>query len=81
MLDREQREQRRVDDHRSDSEGAVADAAAIDAFADDVDVADHEVGVGDESDQVQEDGQENHVYSSAVGRGQDAPGRAAGRPR
>ena len=81
VLDREQREQRHVDDHRRDGEAAVADAAAIDALADDMHIADHEVGVGDEPDQVQEGDHEHHIHSHAVGRDQDTTGRTAGRPR
>ena len=68
VLNREQREQRRVDDHRRDGQSAVAEAAAIDAFAHNVHVADHEVGVGDKSDQVQKSEQKHHVRRYAVGR-------------
>jgi hypothetical protein len=67
VLDGEQCQQRDVDDHRRRGEGAVADAAPIDALADDMHTADHEVGVGDEPDGVEEDGQEKQVATDAIG--------------
>jgi hypothetical protein len=74
VLQPEKREQRRVDDHRSDREGAATYAAAIDALTYDMHVADREVGVGDKSDQVKKGDQENYIRSDAIGRSQDAPG-------
>jgi len=68
VLDREQREQRYVDHHRRDGESAVAETAAIEGLAHHMHAADHEVGVGDESDQVQKSEQEQHVRKYAVGR-------------
>ena len=58
VLDREQREQRYVDHHRRDGERAVAETAAIEGLAHHMHAADHEVGVGDEPDQVQKSEQE-----------------------
>ena len=65
-------------DHRCDGEGAVAEAAAIDALAHDMHAADHEVGVGDESDQVQKSEQKHHVRRYAIDRNQDTAGGTAG---
>ncbi len=81
VLDGEQREQRHVDNHRRDRQTAVAQAAAIDAFPDDVHVADHEVGVDDKPDQIEEGEQKHQVDGHAVDRDQGATGGTAGRPR
>ena len=81
VLDREQREQRCVDHHRRDGESAVAEAAAIDGLAHDMHAADHEVGLGDEQDQVQKSEQKYRIHRYAIGRNQDTAGGTAGRLR
>ena len=73
-------EQRRIDDQRRDRGGAVT-AAAIDTLADQRHLTDLDVGIGDKSDQVHEDEQEEAVDDEAVDRDDNTPRGTVGGSR